>query len=142
MATEHSTATKEVMGWLELTKPQLQGVSHAIILGLGNGEHICQLAELYSQLSLTVVDPRINGESGLMTTPGRPLQYVITMTGVETLQIVVRLSPEPIPILCYQPCWYPEKVFFQWAHQFLLELQAPKDWRGTPSEFILESLFK
>ncbi len=142
MATENRNTDREIVLWLRFIEPKLVDASEAIVLGMGNGAHINSLSERYPNLAITVVDASLNGVTHLDPKGGLPIQYVNSIEGVETLQQAVRHRSKPLPILCFRPSWFPHKIFFQWVYHSLVEFEAPQQWKNSPSEFILESLFK
>jgi hypothetical protein len=113
-----------------------------VVLGYGQARHIEQLQKLLPNLPLTVVDPRIKPTDIQSLSGCQTLQYVTSLEGVEVLRIQLEQTSIPTPILCYRPCWYPYKIFFDWAYDTLIDRASLDSRKKSQASFIIESLFK
>lgn len=133
--------TKLISSWLRYTETAVVSAKKVVVVGFGSGEHVRTLQNAYPHLEILVVDPRRelfdSHQSGVSST----IQYISSLEGVKNLKYILAESNFLIPILEYRPCWYPYKVFFDWATYELKASASPQEWKDTPAEFILESLF-
>lgn len=132
---------KEVRAWVDFIAPAIDDHNDLVVLGLGQGLHINFLLQSYLNLTITVVEPREELIHGFSTIALGSIRYVRSLDGVKRLHDALSVSEKPIPVLPYRPSWYPNKIFFEWAYSYLLDKNCFANWRNSPSEFILESLF-
>jgi hypothetical protein len=112
-----------------------------IILGLGDGAHILELLTQFPNLELTIIDPRKELLETFVPPIGSTIRYIHSLEGVQALAQSLSRAELPIPVVSFSQCWYPHKIFFDWAHHQLIDPEAPTRWNKSDSAFILRSLF-
>lgn len=142
MDTENWKAKKEALAWLDWSKSAITSSSEVVILGFGEGLHVRELQAHYPLLEIIIVEPRIELFEQFTSSAQLPLRYVSTDRGLESLQIYLRHTENPVPILCFRPSWQAEQAFFKRALIQLTDQAYLNSNLNKPSAFVLESLFR
>ncbi len=140
----NNQSQKDAKAWIKFITPKLLSTfklnTEVIILGLGTGEHVELFQKEFPEFQITVVDPRRENFINFQSKFQQNIKYISTLEGVRILKKSMIHSTLPVPILEFRPAWYPEKIFFQWAHRTLMGFDEWNDWTETRALFILESL--
>lgn len=141
MAFKIENSEKIIKSWLQFIEPMIKNSNSVAILGFGNGKHISDLIQKYTLSEIHVVDPSTRTIETSFLNVSMNFHYYTKMNSITILKRILQNSIQPIPVLCFRPCWNSDSLFFESTLTELIAEKEIKNWNNSTANFILESLF-